>query len=107
MRIIALFILAIGLGAGGTIYFTAEEPAPSAYVMIGDTAYPYDPATSKTYVRQLERFGGKSAVLFDELNRWFVGLWAGRTLGLTIACLSAAIALALFWVASRRSGGPP
>jgi len=102
MKIAALFILAIGLGAGSTIYFTAEEPPPDGYIIVGDTAYPYDPSTSKTYVRQLERFGGKSAVVFDEINRWFASLWVGRRLGVTIICLSALTAFVLLWIARRR-----
>lgn len=36
--ILALFVLAVGLGAGATLYFTAEEPPPAAYT---------DPALSK------------------------------------------------------------
>jgi hypothetical protein len=103
--IAGLFVLALGLGAGATIYFTAEEPAPAAYIMIGDTAYPYDPAMSRAYVRQIERFGGKAAVLFDDFNRWFASLWVGKTLGITIVCLSAAVAAVLFWIARGRSGG--
>jgi hypothetical protein len=102
MKIAALFILAIGLGAGATLYFTAEEAPPSAYVVVGDTAYAYDPATSKTYVRQLERFGGKTAVLFDDLNRWFASLWVGRRLGVTIICLSAFTSCLLLWISRRR-----
>ena len=102
MKIAALFILAIGLGAGATLYFLADEPPPAGYIIVGDTAYAYDPATSKTYVRQLERFGGKSAVLFDEFNRWFANLWIGRQLGLTIICLSAFTAFVLLWIARRR-----
>src|SRR4051812_1781687 len=105
--IAALLVLAAGLGAGVTIYFTADDPAPNAYLIVGDTAYAYDAATSKTYVRQLERFGGKSAVLFDEFNRWFASLWQGKRLGITIAALSAGGALALFWLARGRSGGSP
>jgi hypothetical protein len=106
--IAALFVLALGLGAGTTIYFTAEEPAPTAYIMIGDTAYPYDPATSKTYVRQIERFGGKGAVLLDELSRWFVSLWVGKALGITIACLTAGVAGVLYWIGrlTVRTGEP-
>lgn len=101
MKIAALFILAIGLGAGATIYFTAEEAPPAGYIIVGDTAYAYDPATSKTYVRQLERFGGKGAVLFDDINRWFASLWVGRRLGVTIICLSVFTALVLLWIARR------
>jgi hypothetical protein len=102
MKIAALFILAIGLGAGGTLYFTAEEAPPGAYIVVGDTAHAYDPATSKTYVRQLERFGGKSAVLFDDLSHWFASLWVGRRLGVTIICLSVLTASLLLWIARRR-----
>ena len=105
--IAALFVLAVGIGAGATLYFTAEEPAPTAYIMIGDTAYPYDPAASKTYIRQLQRFGGRGAVLFDEFNRWFATLWVGKTLGVTLICISGATALLLFCIgrARARSGG--
>ena len=103
--IAALFVLALGLGAGATIYFTAEEPEPIAYTVVGDAIYAYDPALSKSYVSQLERFGGKTAVLFDDFNRWFASLWAGPRLGITIVCLSAAAAAILFWIARARSGG--
>jgi hypothetical protein len=96
--IAALFVLALGASAGATIYFSAEEPAPAAYIMIGDTAYPYDPATSKAYARQIERFGGKAAVLFDDFNRWFSSLWLGKTLGITLVFLSTAAAGLLYWI---------
>ncbi len=60
---------------------------------------------SKTYVRQLQRFGGKSAVLFDELGRWFDGLWQGRQLGVTIAWLSVFASLGVYLIARRTSPG--
>jgi|SRR5690242_7604258 hypothetical protein len=101
LLIAALFVLVAGLAAGVTTYFLADEADATAYVVIGDTAYPVDPATSKTYVRQLERFGGKASVLFDDINRWFASLWHGKRLGLTIVVLSVASALALFLIARR------
>jgi hypothetical protein len=101
LLIAALFILVASLAAGGTVYFLADESDPSAYVVIGDTAYAVDPATSKTYVRQLERFGGKASVLFDEINRFLASLWHGKRLGLTIGALGVAGALALFLLARR------
>ena len=97
----ALVVLIIGVLSGTAIYLSADEPEPSAYIIIGDTAYPYDPAMSKPYVRQLERFGGKSAVLFDEFNRWFAALWQGKALGVTIIWLSVGGALLLYWIARR------
>src|SRR3954465_928234 len=86
--IAALFILVAGLACGVTIYLLADEPEATAYVIVGDPAYPGDPTTSKAYVRQLERFGGKAAVLFDDFNRGFARLWQGKKLGITIGVLS-------------------
>jgi len=97
--IAALFILVAGVSGGVTIYLLADEPEPTAYVIVGDTAYPVDPTTSKTYVRQLERFGGKTAVLFDDFNRWFTALWQGKRLGITLCVLSVLAALAFLGIA--------
>ena len=97
--ITALFIVVAGLSCGVTIYLLGDEPEATAYVIVGDTAYPVDPTTSKTYVRQLERFGGKTAVLFDDFNRWFTALWQGKRLGITIGALSVLAALALLGIA--------
>ena len=97
MRLIAGLVLIVGLATAAAIYFTAEdEPQQSSsYVIV------IDPAMTKTYVRDLERFGGKAAVLFDELNRWFAGLWRGRSLGTTVAWISAFVALVLFALGRR------
>ena len=93
----AVLVLLIGLGAAAAIYFTAaEEPQLStSYVVV------MDPATSKTYVRELRRFGGNAAVLFDEFNRWLASLWHGRALGVTVAWLSIAVAALLFWISGK------
>ena len=97
--IAALFIVAAGLACGVTIYLLADEPEATAYVIVGDTAYPVDPTTSKSYVRQVERFGGKAALLFDDFNRWFTALWQGKRLGITISVLSVLAALVLVGIA--------
>src|SRR3954468_17705051 len=99
-QLAAVLVLLIGLGAAGAIYFNAEEEPQlsTSYVIV------MDPATTKTYVRELERFGGKAAVLFDEFNRWFAERWHGRALGVTIGCLSLATAGLLYWIARRLPG---
>ena len=97
--LLALVILVVGLVAGTAIYVLADEPEATAYVIIGDTAYPVDPATSKAYQRQLERYGGKMAVVFDDINRWLAARFQGKQLGVTIALTSVAAALVLFAVA--------
>ena len=95
-------MLAVGVVAGVSIYLVAEdEPESTSYVIVGDAAYPVDPTRTKTYVRQLERFGGKAAVLFDDFNRWFAGRWQGKALGVTVGWISIAAAVVIFWIARR------
>ena len=107
LRIAALFILIAGLAGGATIYALGGEPEATAYVTVGDTAYAVDPTTSKAYARQIERFGGKAALLFDDLNRWFTRRWQGKQLGITLAALGAVVALALFAIARHLPKDPP
>ena len=97
MRLIAGLVLAFGLIAAGAIYFTAEDEQQlsTSYVVV------IDPALTKTYVRDLERFGGKAAVLFDDFNRWFAARWHGRALGVTVAWISVGAAGLLYWIARR------
>ncbi|HUN67938.1 MAG TPA: hypothetical protein VMU46_04015 [Burkholderiales bacterium] len=99
-------ILAAGLLGAVLIYATAEDAPESAssYVVVDGVAYPVAPQYSKRYVRDLERYGGKAAVLFDEINRWFDSLWQGKTLAFTVACISLAASLATFLFAR---GLPP
>ena len=102
MRLFALVILIIGLVAGAAIYFYADETQAQAYIIVGDTVYPVDPASSKTYQRQLQRYGGKMAVMFDDINRWIAARFEGKQLGITIAAASVAAALVVFAVAERK-----
>jgi hypothetical protein len=80
----------------------ADEPEATAYVIVGDSVYPVDPTTSKAYQRQLERYGGKAARLFDDINRWLAARFQGKQLGVTIAAASVAAALIMFAVTERR-----
>ena len=93
-----LAILAAGLLGAVLIYATAEDAPESAgsYVVVDGVAYPIAPQYSKRYIRDLERYGGKAAVLFDEINRWFDALWQGKTLAFTVAGISLVASLATF-----------
>jgi hypothetical protein len=84
-------VLLLGLAAAGLIYLFADDESESAAL--------YEMQVSKGYIRQLQQFGGRASVLFDELNRWFAGLWHGTALALTVAWLSVAAAALLFLVA--------
>jgi len=86
-------VLVLGLASALGIYLAARDAVPSAALA--------EMHGSKPYVHQLERFGGKAAVLFDELNRWFAGLWEGRQLGITVAWLTLAVSSLMLLVARR------
>ena len=90
----AAAVLVLGLAGGLLIYATAPEP--DAAQLMEERA-----ALSKTYVRQVREFGGRAAVLFDELTREFAGLWRGKQLGVTLAWLGLAAALVLYLIGRR------
>jgi hypothetical protein len=88
-RLAGLAVAVIGLAWAAWIRLTvAETPA---------RAIPFD--RLKVEERQLEIIGGKFAVEAARLTRWFDGLWVGRDLATTLAVLSLAVALILFWLA--------
>src|SRR5438093_12813206 len=76
----ALLVLALGLGAALAIYITADEREASAAMD--------EMVSSKPYQHELQRFGGKAAVLFDEVNRWCAPLSHGKTVGVTLRSAS-------------------
>lgn len=51
---------------------------------------------SKKYRLQLEKIGGKYAVVAAEMSEWFDGLWHGRNLAWTIASLTVGASLLCF-----------
>jgi hypothetical protein len=59
------------------------------------------PEDSKKYLRDLQLYGGKANVLMDELRRWFVGLWHGKSLAFTIACISIFVSFGVFYAANH------
>ena len=93
LNTVSLTILLCGLALGLAIYVIADD----------DEIHPllYEAQISKTYVRELTRFGGKAAVLFDDFNRWFAGLWRGKSLGVTIGWLAVFASGGVFLVARR------
>jgi hypothetical protein len=59
------------------------------------------PEDSKKYLRDLQLYGGKANVLMDEFRRWFVGLWHGKSLAFTIACISIFVSFGVFYAANH------
>jgi hypothetical protein len=99
--LISVIILLVGLSGSIWIYLTAENDSKSVfgYEISGDNAYLITPENSKKYVHDLELYGGKANVLANELMSWFVGLWHGKSLAFTIACITIFVSLGIFFVA--------
>ncbi len=87
-RGVAVAILAAGFVAGLLVYVSAP---PSSEDPLADQAY-----QSKQYQRQMEEYGGAVNELASGFREWFAGLWHGKTLGVTLFCLSALLAGAAY-----------
>jgi len=108
LRFIAAAILMIGLSSAALIYATSRHyPADVlGYEDAGGSVYPVLPEDSKQYLRGLQLYGGTANVLADELRRWFDGLWHGKSLAFTVACITIFISSAIFYAADRLPAGP-
>jgi hypothetical protein len=101
LYLISTIVLLVGLSSSLWIYLMAENDSKQVlgYEIVGGNAYLITPDNSKKYVHDLELYGGKANVLANELMSWFVGLWHGKSLAFTIACISIFISLGIFFVA--------
>ena len=95
IRQITLGLLAAGLGGATVLYMLA---APTGTNPLG-----YEPEDTKKYLRDLELYGGKVNVLATQFTRWWDSLWQGRNLAYTVATLTALLALAFWFIATRRA----
>jgi hypothetical protein len=110
LRLACLIILALGLCGALLIYLVADEVVDDSlgYVIVNGTVYPLATADSKKYRREIQRFGGKAALVFDDFSRWLGEQWQGKTLARTIALISLLLALGIHLFAdSLRPDAPP
>jgi len=96
-------ILLAGLASALTIYLTAGEDAPNPFAEF---------EKSKKFTHEVERMGGKAALVANDLNKWFAGLWQGESLAYTVALITLLIAAGYYFVATAleaeaRSGRQP
>jgi hypothetical protein len=101
LNLISAIILLVGLGSAIWIYRSAENNSSGVlgYEEEGGTVYPIMPGESKKYLRDMELYGGKANVIADELRRWFVGLWQGKSLAYTVACIAIVVSFGVFYYA--------
>jgi len=93
LHVVSAAVLVAGLSAAATIYMLAPDDDENMSM--------YQITASKQYNGQLQRFGGKASVLFDEIQQWFAARWQGKQLGVTIGWISVGAALVLYF-ADRR-----
>ncbi len=109
LYIIAALILLAGLGSAALIYLTAgsEPDGVLGYEVIDGIAYPIKPDDSRMYAHDLELYGGKAMVLADEFRRWFIGLWHGKSLAYTVACIAFFSSLVVIIIANNLESREP
>lgn len=109
LRLSSLIVLALGLCAALLIYRFAEDVPDDSlgYVVVNGTLYPLSTQDSKKYRREVERFGGKAALAFDDFSRWFAHLWQGKTLAKTVAWISVLLALGIYLFANSLGSDAP
>jgi hypothetical protein len=95
LRLITGGILAMGLGATLAIYLSA---APNGANPLG-----FEPEDSKRYLRDVEVYGGKVNLLASQIRDAWNGLWHGRNLAFTVGGLTILLALAFWFIGSRRA----
>lgn len=103
LRLGAGLMLVSGVALALFVYLSAPAaPEPAGYVFQGGEAAPQSQWDSRAYLRGLEFYGGKSAVLMTEIREWLGGMW-----GAPLAVCIALGALAGAWALLRAADGMP
>lgn len=84
-------ILLIGFGSAVAIYLTADDIPDNPFA---------EYEQSKRFAHEVQRMGGKMAVVANDASAWLAALWQGRQLAYTVACITLVIALGYYIVAS-------
>ncbi len=95
---IAAAILVVGWGVGIGLYLTGSD----------DSSLPFElTSESRQFTNQVERLGGKSAVIYGQLLDAIHAWTHGWRLGMTIALISTVVAVVYLWVAPAGGERPP
>jgi hypothetical protein len=107
LYLIGTCVLLLGLIGAATLFAMAGDGPENStgYEVVNGVVYRITPGDSKRYRHDLERYGGKMAIVTDELGNWFSGLWHGRSLAYTIGVVSLALSGVIFVVGSQFDSG--
>jgi hypothetical protein len=97
-RLISYVIFGVGIFISVVIYITARPPM--------EHPFGYDPLHTKTFLRELELYGGKGNIMAAQFREWFSGLWQGKDLSYTIASITVIISMILRYMGSRKHTDP-
>ena len=94
LQYIAIAILSIGLLSAGALWLSAKEESTAVgYEITARGSYAINEGDNKSREDfELERIGGKSAVLAVHFNRWLTSWFHGKRLAELIAAFSCLIA---------------
>jgi hypothetical protein len=84
LRVGTIAILLVGFASAIAIYLAALPPPGNP---LG-----YEPGDTKTFVRDMEVYGGKGNLLAYEFRQWFASLWHGKPLAFTTAAITVIVA---------------
>jgi hypothetical protein len=103
LRLAGLVVLIVAILAAVAVYIAAAsqpEGDALAYQIVGGESYAVSSGDSSRELQQLERLGGKTAVLTFKFQRWLASLWHGQRLAYTLVFIGAAVALLCWHIAS-------
>ena len=113
----SILIAVLGFSSALMIYLTASENGEldesDQVVVVDGKTFRIPLASTKSYRRELQRFGGGASLMFDDLDRWFSSLWHGRALAVTLAWITGFVSLGLLLFARQippdqgRGASPP
>ena len=83
-------VLLVGLTSAVAVYLTAVNPEDNP---LGNPRM-----DSKIYRRSMEMVGGQANLVASDITDWITGLWHGRTLGITLAVLTLAVAYVFLFI---------
>src|SRR5262249_74758 len=101
----SVLVAVVGLSSALLILLTArDDNGPEAgfqTVVVDGKTFQIPLASTKMYQRDLQRFGGNSAVLAGAPTPSFAGLWPGPTLRLTLTWITTFVSVGLFLLARQ------
>ncbi len=93
LYLISAAILMLGLLSAAYVYIRAGDVHDNSLL----NEYEY----SKRYQHGLELYGGKANIVATEITTWFIGLWHGKRLAYTIACITVLVSYGFFFAAGH------